>query len=148
MSGGLDSTSLAALAVKRCQREITSFTFFYDRLFKDPERYYAGLAAQAIGLSPHYIPVDDYPIYERYKTLITADPYDIPFQGMWFELGKTMAAQKLHVILSGDLGDDLLVRTLAAELIGAIPIGRLALDLLRCLLVHRLPPGLGIRYKI
>ncbi len=61
MSGGLDSTSLAAAACKFSERRpaVEAFTNVFDHLIPDEERYYAGLVAQHLGIPIHYRSCDD-----------------------------------------------------------------------------------------
>jgi asparagine synthase (glutamine-hydrolysing) len=71
MSGGLDSTSIAATA-KRCLSrrgsgfELRAHTTVCERLFADPERRYAALAADGLAIPVHYRVVDDYQVFERW----------------------------------------------------------------------------------
>ena len=59
MSGGLDSTAIAAVAAEavrsRGAGDLQAYTWVYDWLFPDDERQYAGLAGQFIGIPVHYI---------------------------------------------------------------------------------------------
>jgi asparagine synthase (glutamine-hydrolysing) len=55
MSGGLDSTSIAATALELKSRQsipldLQAFCVVYDRLIPDTERYYSGIAAEALGI--------------------------------------------------------------------------------------------------
>ncbi len=61
MSGGLDSTTLAATACRLSDRrpEVAAFTHVFDRVIQDDERYYAGLVADRLGIPIHYIVCDD-----------------------------------------------------------------------------------------
>jgi asparagine synthase (glutamine-hydrolysing) len=61
MSGGVDSTSLAAVArhLLNQQPELAAFTQVFDRLIPDRERYYAGLVADRLGIPIHYLEYGD-----------------------------------------------------------------------------------------
>jgi asparagine synthase (glutamine-hydrolysing) len=61
MSGGLDSSSLAAAACKfsNSRPTVEAFTNVFDHLIPDDERYYAGLVAQRLGIPIHYRACDD-----------------------------------------------------------------------------------------
>lgn len=64
MSGGLDSTSVAAIAHdvmrRRFERvELTAYTFFYEHLIEDAEPRFARDAARFIGIPHCCIPLDD-----------------------------------------------------------------------------------------
>ena len=65
MSGGLDSTSIAATArqlmsERGSDSQLRAQTIVYDRLIPDEERHYAGLAAEALGVPTSFFPADDY----------------------------------------------------------------------------------------
>jgi asparagine synthase (glutamine-hydrolysing) len=61
MSGGLDSSSMAATASRLSDRPPTleAFTAVFDRLIPDEERYYSGLVAKRLGIPIHYRVRDD-----------------------------------------------------------------------------------------
>ena len=61
MSGGLDSSTLAATASRLSDRRpaLEAFTAVFDRLIPDEERYYSGLVAQRLGIPIHYRVRDD-----------------------------------------------------------------------------------------
>lgn len=61
MSGGLDSPSLAVAACHFSDRRpaVTAFTYVFDHLIPDQERYYAGLIADRLGIPIHYRVCDD-----------------------------------------------------------------------------------------
>ena len=71
MTGGLDSSSIAATAVGSAQRArpavdaVDAHTIVYDHLIPDRERHFAGLVAERIGMPITFTAVDDRPIYER-----------------------------------------------------------------------------------
>ena len=62
LSGGLDSTALAATAVRKIQSSATdpvrAFSFVYDTLIEDDERTYADAAARHLGIPCQYYVVD------------------------------------------------------------------------------------------
>ena len=74
MSGGLDSTTIAATA-KRCLAadprpfDLRAYTTVCDRLVTDPERRYAQLTADALAIRIHYRVVDDYQMFERWDKI-------------------------------------------------------------------------------
>jgi asparagine synthase (glutamine-hydrolysing) len=61
MSGGLDSSALAATACQLQDRRpaVEAFTYVFDRLIPDEERYYAGLVADRLGIPIHYTVRDE-----------------------------------------------------------------------------------------
>ena len=85
MSGGLDSTALAATArqilVERSSSfDLRAYTVVFDRLIPDDERHYAGLVADALGIPIHFLVGDGYGLYERWEQpeLRTPEPVHNP----------------------------------------------------------------------
>ena len=69
MSGGMDSTSIAAtachlLASQAKNQNVKAYTFVYDRLILDQERYWSGLVATHLRIPIHYFPLDDVKSFE------------------------------------------------------------------------------------
>ena len=58
MSGGLDSTAVAATARHMCSA--TAFTIVFDSLIPDEERHYSTIAARALQLPIRHLAADDY----------------------------------------------------------------------------------------
>jgi asparagine synthase (glutamine-hydrolysing) len=68
MSGGLDSTAMAAMAVELAKSgppvAVSAHTVVFDRLFQHEERHYATLAASHLGIPIHFEVADDWGILE------------------------------------------------------------------------------------
>jgi asparagine synthase (glutamine-hydrolysing) len=117
MSGGLDSTAVAALAAaERARRgmpvSITAHTEVYDRVIPDEERRYAGIAAAHLGLPIVYRAGDDYGLfggYERYPRFY-AEPSELPFAALEVDFSVD-AASSARVLLTGWNGDALLAES-------------------------------------
>jgi len=62
MSGGLDSTSLAAIA--REHAEVAGFAVVYDSLIPDEERHYSTLAAKHLGIPVTHLSADRYSLFD------------------------------------------------------------------------------------
>jgi asparagine synthase (glutamine-hydrolysing) len=60
LSGGLDSTSVAAAAARRHNTNLHGFTLVSDRLIPDRERHFTGIAARALGIPVQFLPIDDF----------------------------------------------------------------------------------------
>jgi asparagine synthase (glutamine-hydrolysing) len=63
MSGGLDSTSIAAsakrvLSASGSPHDLRAYTWVYERLIPDQERHFAGLAAEALGIPIEFLVAD------------------------------------------------------------------------------------------
>jgi asparagine synthase (glutamine-hydrolysing) len=67
MSGGLDSTSLAAIARKQLKDNaaLHAFTIVYDTLIPDQERHYSRLAAEHLGIAITHINADRYSLFDE-----------------------------------------------------------------------------------
>ena len=83
MSGGLDSTSITAIAQQlRLERAVPStlraHTIFYESLIPDRERDYAGIAAEALGVDVNFFAADDYRPFDGWdrEDLRTPEPID------------------------------------------------------------------------
>ena len=63
MSGGLDSTGLAAIA--REQSTVGAFAVVYDTLITDQERHYSSLAAQHLGIPITHLNADEYSLFDE-----------------------------------------------------------------------------------
>jgi asparagine synthase (glutamine-hydrolysing) len=73
MSGGLDSTAIAATASAVTSRqhrksELHAYAVVYDRLFPDSERNYATLAARALNIPIDYCVADDYRLFAQFES--------------------------------------------------------------------------------
>ena len=63
MSGGLDSTSLAAIA--REHATVGAFAVVYDSLIPDQERHYSSLAAKHLGIPITHLSADSYSLFDE-----------------------------------------------------------------------------------
>jgi asparagine synthase (glutamine-hydrolysing) len=99
MSGGMDSTTIAATANRLLKKKDTrfdlrAFTIVYDRLIPDEERYYSGIVAESLGIPIHYLTADDYQLYERYSEpeLCKPEPVHSPLAAMNVDQYRQIAA--------------------------------------------------------
>lgn len=111
MSGGLDSTSLAAIAKDLLSEypdsSIRACTNVYDSLFQDEERHYSTLAANALGVPITHLPADHHPLFASDSAIdlnqpepFLMSPYAAQFNGLLREL-----AHDGRVALTGYDGD-------------------------------------------
>jgi asparagine synthase (glutamine-hydrolysing) len=84
MSGGLDSTSVAAVALDLWRQrgeshELEAFSGVYDRLIPDQERHYSTLAAAALDIPITHMKADDFALYEERSPndLDAPEPYQL-----------------------------------------------------------------------
>jgi asparagine synthase (glutamine-hydrolysing) len=101
MSGGLDSTSLAAIASKHA--EVAGFTVVYDSLIPDEERRYSSLAAKHLGIPITHLNADAYSLFDG--EMDQAEPFLIsPLTGQFNDLLR-LCAGFAPVALTGYDGD-------------------------------------------
>jgi asparagine synthase (glutamine-hydrolysing) len=114
MSGGLDSTAVAATAKQLLERaarpfDLQAHTVVYDRLIADEERWFAGAAARHLAIPIVFCPADDYALYERFASFQARLPE--PFHGPDVVAGLDClrsAASGARVLLTGYDGDTVL----------------------------------------
>lgn len=153
MSGGLDSTSVAATARRAIARRgspgpVRAHTVVYDTLFADDERRFASMAAAAIGVKIDFLVADDDAPLEGWDRadLPMPEPSDDPFLRLRSKL-LMQAAANCRVLLSGEGADELLWGSYFVDLSKVMPARELAADTARSLLAGVRPPA-GIRYAI
>jgi asparagine synthase (glutamine-hydrolysing) len=101
MSGGLDSTSLAAIALEHSL--VAAFTVVYDTLIPDKERHYSDLAAKHLGIPITHLNADRYSLFDG--DMNQAEPFLLsPLTGQFNELLRSCAASS-SVALTGYDGD-------------------------------------------
>lgn len=155
MSGGLDSTSIAATAKEMLARrgepfDLCAYSFVYDRLIPDRERHFSGLAAQALAIPIDYLAADDYPLFEPDAKAggSISEPYYLFQQAAANADFYRMVAAHSRVLLTGWDGDALLSESpklYFRELVKKGELAELAAGLGWFIGVkHTLPP-MGIR---
>ena len=101
MSGGLDSTSLAAIACEHTS--VHGFAVVYDELIPDEERHYSTVAASHLGISITHVVADPYPLFAG--DLDQAEPFLVsPLAGQFNDLLR-MCADFSAVAFTGYDGD-------------------------------------------
>ena len=111
MSGGLDSTSLAAIAVdllrERPGSPVTACTNVYDSLFQDEERRYSSIAAEFLGVPLTHLPADGHSLYEHGSPadLDQPEPFLISPLAAQFQCLMRHLARDSRVALTGYDGD-------------------------------------------
>ena len=149
MSGGLDSTAVAATAQRLArshggQPELRAHTIAYDSLIPDQERTFAGLAAAALDLESSVFAADGHPPFEGWDDLSTPEPTDDPFFCMRTRQLQ-LAADSAPVLLCGEGGDELLWGSYVVDVLGRMPLTELARDIVRGAMAGSRRPGLGLR---
>ncbi len=155
MSGGLDSTSVAATAhglyAERGKGGIHCFTLGYDRLLPDREGHFATLVARSLPAPIDYMALDGYQLAERWGQLpVPPEPCNHVYDAIYHDLDLRVAEHS-RVALTG-LGSDPLLKFDTRYLLRQLRRLRLAKAtryLSGSLLRHgRLPPlGLHERWR-
>jgi len=148
MSGGLDSTSVAAVARKvgRPSLDLRALTIVYDRLIPDDERHFAALTAETLGMPVRYLVGDDHQVYEGCTApgMWTCEPRDLANKA--FETKQyTMVREHSRVAITGQGGDPAFLPTDLEHLLKSLPWWRVAAEVLRYVCVHGRRPPLGLR---
>ncbi len=108
LSGGIDSSAIAALMARMVDRPLQTFSVaFKERAFNELE--YARGVAQAVGAVPHEIVIDDKDFFGALPRLVwhedepIAHPSSVP---LYFV--SELARQHVKVVLTGEGSDELL----------------------------------------
>jgi asparagine synthase (glutamine-hydrolysing) len=130
MSGGLDSSTVAALAADcaspgRC----LAVTAVYDRLIPDRERHYSSIVARSLGIAIDHVPVDDYGLFDRWELdARPVEPSSEPLSAISLDL-LALAGRQGRVALTGDGGDPVLLPGAVLHDVGRVPARWLCRDL-------------------
>ena len=106
MSGGVDSTSVAAALVHGGVPHVRALTSVYDRIIPDVERRWASIAAAALGIAHDFQVCDDYRAFDRWDDprVRGYEPNTEPLGAGFIDfLG--MAAANGDVLMTGQGGD-------------------------------------------
>lgn len=157
LSGGLDSTSLAATALRVARQQnqpldLRGLTVVFNRLFEDQEGSYATVAARALKLPLHLLPADDYALYPEIEAATanhrpvwtTPEPYHEPRSYFQAELYGRAAAHS-RVVLYGEGGDEALYPSDAWQVLRGMPTHLALADLVTYTWRYRRRPPLGIK---
>lgn len=140
MSGGLDSTLLAALTREvRPETRLVAGTSVYRTRIADVEEPFADEAARSIGIPIEKFVLDEYPPLQALDADVwTAEPGPLLTAPMTRDIYRA-AAQHAPVALHGHPADAVLSVDLTSWL-GALPPGRRIAELLRYTIARRRPP--------
>jgi len=108
MSGGLDSTSVAAIACERLGSEkVNACAVVYDQLLPDEERYYSTLAAKHLRIPITHVVADEYSLFDEQVPgdMDQPEPFLLsPFTAQFTTVLRLCAAHS-RVALTGYDGD-------------------------------------------
>lgn len=102
MSGGLDSTSLAAMTRSQ-DKDVHAFAVVYDSLIPDEERHYSTLAANHLGIPITHLSADRYDLFDG--ELDQPEPFLISALTGQFNSLLRLCADFSPVMLTGYDGD-------------------------------------------
>jgi asparagine synthase (glutamine-hydrolysing) len=158
MSGGMDSSSIAATAQKVLLKQSESFdlrayTVVYDKLIPDRERYYSGLVAETLNIPIHYLPADDYKLFESVEQpeFQRPEPTDLSFLAISKEQFQRVASHS-RVVLDGNGGDPVFYSWGAyfhvVHLLKKLEVGQLVSDVVEYVRSHKRLPQPGLRSRV
>jgi asparagine synthase (glutamine-hydrolysing) len=154
MSGGMDSSSVAALAVGLRNRRPVPFDLraytdvsVYDSNSSDEEGHYAGLVAAHLNLPIHYHAGKVYQLYERWDQpeLQRPMPHHLPLMANWVDRLKVLVPRS-RVVLTGHGADLIFIPSCSyfEDLLKSRQWTRLVKEIVQSLKHRRLPP-VGLR---
>jgi asparagine synthase (glutamine-hydrolysing) len=157
MSGGLDSTGLAAIAQDLLREDhhspIHACTNVYDSLFPDEERRYSALAANALGIPLTQLSGDRYSLFESdvAEDLNQPEPFLLsPLAGQFNSLLRHLA-QHSRVALTGYDGDAFMTErpsTYLHDCVRKLRINELIRSIAWYVRTYRALPPVGFRSSL
>ncbi len=157
MSGGLDSTTLAAIAqdLLRDDRDsaIRACTNVYDSLFPDEERHYSELAANALGIPLTQLAGDRYSLFESDAAIDLKQPEPFllsPLAGQFNSLLRQLANHG-RVALTGYDGDAFMTERPSVyfhDCVKRLKIKELATSMMWYAQTYRSIPPIGFRSNL
>jgi asparagine synthase (glutamine-hydrolysing) len=148
ISGGLDSTAVAAVAVEQLNSQgekdaLWAFTNGYRRLIPDEESRYAQIAADYLGIPLQVRELDDYQWFQDWDKLDlrSSEPVDQALIAWNYDQDRDVAARS-RVVLTGFGGDPLLYPEPGYfyALLGRGQIRRLLSSVQQCRQNRKFPP--------
>lgn len=150
MSGGMDSTSVAAFARKaEPVLDLEAHTSICDSLIPDNERHFAELAATALGMRIHYKPYDDAKPFDPTLPADSPEPANDPFHGFTVEWVRRIALDA-RILLTGHGPDALfsLSPLTTWDSVRAIPLTDFVCNMARYALDQRRVPRFRLRSSV
>ena len=152
LSGGLDSSSVAAAAVgvfgDDASDRLRAYTFVYDTVAEDEERKYSSVVARHLGIEIEHHPLDRYGWFERWNAdLLPPEPSTEPMTAMMADLLERVARHSA-VALTGDGGDPALLPSPLVRLLRHRAPHLVVSEFARSLWQTRSLPPIGLRAMV
>lgn len=155
MSGGMDSTTIAATACQSLHKQgetfdLRAFTVVYDKLIPDQERYYSGLVAETLDIPIHYLVADSYTLFGQVEQPLLQRPEPSSFSWLAIVADRLQEiAVHSRVVLDGNGGDPVFSSWGAyfyfAHLVKNWQFDRLIRDTFEYVVSHKRLPQPGVR---
>jgi asparagine synthase (glutamine-hydrolysing) len=151
MSGGLDSSSVAATAagvLGPCASDsLRAVTGIYETVAADEERHYSSLVAARLNIGIDHLPLDGYTLFQRWDNGgLPPEPTTEPMTAATADL-LARAADHGASVLTGDGGDPLLLPSTLISQVGNVPLRRLVGGFWTSLRARSRPP-IGLRSSL
>jgi asparagine synthase (glutamine-hydrolysing) len=146
MSGGLDSTSVAALATAPggvTPANCLAVTAVYDSLFADEERRFSSLVARSLGIGIEHVAADGYDLFAGWDAAGHSEPTADVLSAIYSEMLR-VAARHAPVAMTGDGGDPTLLPGAVIRHAGRVGVPELCRGIWRTVRRGLWPP-LGLR---
>jgi len=149
LSGGLDSSSVAATAARalgqNASHRLRAYTFVYDTVAADEERKYSSLVARHLGIEIEHHSLDRYSWFERWNAdLLPPEPCAEPMTAMMADLLERVSGHSA-LALTGDGGDPALLPSTLVRLLSYRAPHVVIAGFARSLRQTRSIPPLGVR---
>lgn len=143
LSGGMDSAVIAAMVRSSAKHaRMRGYTVVFDYLIPDEERRFAAATAEYLEFPVEFMSADEFLPYARWGR--TPEPIHDPFYFNQRAQYRDLVSHS-RVALSGHGGDELMLGSYVADLLGRLPLSRIVTDLLECIFGHRVRPPIGMR---
>jgi asparagine synthase (glutamine-hydrolysing) len=153
-SGGIDSTALAATAVRQINSSaidpVRAFSFVYDSVIEDDERTYATAAARHLAIPCQYYIVDRFAGWPDSSVVNTPEPLLTPGEATARDCCHADMAAHSRIAFLGEGPDNAMLyewRPYLAYLTRTGRWGRMAVDAMKFLGHHRRPPLLSTIFR-
>jgi asparagine synthase (glutamine-hydrolysing) len=151
MSGGLDSSSVAAVAASvlgpSAPESLRAVTGVYETVAADEERHYSSLVAARLNISIEHLPLDRYTLFDGWDNgALPPEPTTEPMTAATADL-LARASEHGAAVLTGDGGDPLLLPSSLIGQLGRVPIRTLMTGFWMSLRAQTRPP-IGLRSSL